>query len=569
VIRALMGWGIIAFAVLQVCEPVMHALRLPEWTLSLLVLVLVLGFPVTIVLAWVFDLGPTGIERTAPSNRSNTVFTRATRAIPGNERRGGIEASPVLVRVVKGDAHPPEARFVGTFVIGRSPDCDVRVTEAFVSRQHLKVAFDGERWWLKDLDTGSGTYVESSPLHDAPLVNTTEVELGRNGPRFSLQVETKVRESPAALRPGLEPFTSETQIIRRYLSPRPGVPAGKQTLMFQRAFQRAQKQSLRTHRAAIAAALLALVGAGGVIVYQGRRIESLRQTAENLFYAMKAVELQTTRLEEVAKQGADPAQLEVIAERRSKVVRMGKEYDGFVQQLGLYEKLSAEDRLVLQVARSFGECDVNVPKGFIAEVHRFVRKWQSSDQFSRALQRSSREGYGQAISRTFAESGLPPQFVFLALQESRFDDKAVGPPTRYGFAKGMWQFIPRTAQRYGLRIGPLQDQPVFDPQDDRFDWKKSTVAASRYLRDLTTTEAQASGLLAMASYNFGEDRLQDVIDKLPKTPEARNFWRLLSDRRVPQETYDYVLSIVAAAVICEAPERFGMGDACPKTGATN
>ncbi len=56
-----------SFAVLQVFEPVMHGLHLPEWTLSLAVLVLAAGFPATILLAWVFDLGARGIERTPPA----------------------------------------------------------------------------------------------------------------------------------------------------------------------------------------------------------------------------------------------------------------------------------------------------------------------------------------------------------------------------------------------------------------------------------------------------------------------------------------------------------------------
>ena len=66
-IRALLGWGIFAFAVLQIYEPVMHGLHLPEWTLSAVVLTLAAGFPATVVLAWIFDLGPGGIARTAPS----------------------------------------------------------------------------------------------------------------------------------------------------------------------------------------------------------------------------------------------------------------------------------------------------------------------------------------------------------------------------------------------------------------------------------------------------------------------------------------------------------------------
>jgi len=66
VFRALLVWGVVAFAVLQVFEPVMHGLHLPEWTLSLVVVVLGLGFPVTAALAWVFDLKASGIERTPP-----------------------------------------------------------------------------------------------------------------------------------------------------------------------------------------------------------------------------------------------------------------------------------------------------------------------------------------------------------------------------------------------------------------------------------------------------------------------------------------------------------------------
>jgi TolB-like protein/tetratricopeptide (TPR) repeat protein len=67
VFRALVGWGVFSFAVLQVFEPVMHGLHLPEWTLTLAVVVLAAGFPATILLAWVFDVGVGGIERTPPA----------------------------------------------------------------------------------------------------------------------------------------------------------------------------------------------------------------------------------------------------------------------------------------------------------------------------------------------------------------------------------------------------------------------------------------------------------------------------------------------------------------------
>ena len=75
VFRALIGYGIVAFAVLQVIEPVMHGLGLPDWVLSVTVTGLGLGFAVTLVLAWVFDLKGGRIERTGPAPRARLLIT--------------------------------------------------------------------------------------------------------------------------------------------------------------------------------------------------------------------------------------------------------------------------------------------------------------------------------------------------------------------------------------------------------------------------------------------------------------------------------------------------------------
>jgi adenylate cyclase len=63
VLHSLVIWGIVAFAVLQVYEPVMHGLHLPEWTLSFVVVLLGFGFPVTATLSWLFDIKWSGIEK--------------------------------------------------------------------------------------------------------------------------------------------------------------------------------------------------------------------------------------------------------------------------------------------------------------------------------------------------------------------------------------------------------------------------------------------------------------------------------------------------------------------------
>ena len=67
VFRVVAAYGIAAFAILQVSEPIQHGLRLPDWTLTLIVVGLGLGLPVSIALAWIYDLTVEGVRRSPPS----------------------------------------------------------------------------------------------------------------------------------------------------------------------------------------------------------------------------------------------------------------------------------------------------------------------------------------------------------------------------------------------------------------------------------------------------------------------------------------------------------------------
>jgi tetratricopeptide (TPR) repeat protein len=62
--RALGAYAVGAFALLQVAEPVVHGLHLPEWGITAVVVACAAGFPVAFLLAWTFDLTRRGIERT-------------------------------------------------------------------------------------------------------------------------------------------------------------------------------------------------------------------------------------------------------------------------------------------------------------------------------------------------------------------------------------------------------------------------------------------------------------------------------------------------------------------------
>lgn len=471
----------------------------------------------------------------------------------------------VCVRVVRGEAGEREKRFTDGFLIGRTRDCDLQIAENCVSRHHLRVDIKGDQWWLKDLESANGTFLNGERIVEAPLPDSADIELGKGGVLISLTVEREVLPEVEEAQPAQsQEFSTETQIIRHYFDKKPEDDAGEQTMMFRRAFQRVQKKKSRRYQVVIAMVMLLLLIAGSVIIYQTHKLNKLRATAQNIFYTTKALELQIAKLEQIVMLNADPGQVAELKAKRLKLRDMEKEYDNFVKELGIYKNAPQDEQLILRVARTFGECDANAPKGFVDEVRRYIQIWKKTDRLKTSLERAKQKGYGWLIIRVLSDNNLPPQYIYLALQESNFDERAVGRETGYGFAKGMWQFISLTAGQYGLKTGPLHNQGVYDPLDERFDSVKSTVAATKYIKDLSASDAQASGLLVMASYNWGEGNVRQIIQKMPENPRERNFWRLLAYKDIPRETYDYVFSIVSAAVICEDPRYFGFeGLDCP------
>jgi hypothetical protein len=330
--------------------------------------------------------------------------------------------------------------------------------------------------------------------------------------------------------------------------------------MMHRAFTHVQKKQKRLYFAIIAVAVALLLGVGGYAWHGRNKEKRQHELAREIFYQMKELELEVSRLNrEVALAGNS----NIVAARRSRARfnDLSREYDYFVDELGFYKKKMSEDeRIIFRMARKFGECEVdNMLPDFVQEVRDYIAQWRSTDRLEQAIRRAEQKGYTLRIVQRLLEQALPPQFFYLALQESDFKLDRCGPKTKYGIAKGMWQFIPATAQQYGLLTGPLIDLQISDPRDDRHDFEKSTAAAAKYLKFIYDTDAQASGLLVMASYNWGENKVLARIRQMPENPRDRNFWRLLQNYRaeIPQETYNYVFMIFSAAVIGENPKLFG------------
>jgi hypothetical protein len=124
------------------------------------------------------------------------------------------------------------------------------------------------------------------------------------------------------------------------------------------------------------------------------------------------------------------------------------------------------------------------------------------------------------------EEGVPLEVSSVVLVESGAVPTALSPKG----ARGVWQFMPDTARRYGLT--------VTTDRDERLDIYKSTRAAARYLRELHAQFGDWS--LVFAAYNAGEQTVQRAVDRSGTT----DFSQL--NRLLPAETRSYVPAVWAS-----------------------
>lgn len=64
VVRVAVVYGAVAFAEVQAADIAFPRIPLPDWTVSLVVWLAILGFPIALVLGWAFDMTPDGVKRT-------------------------------------------------------------------------------------------------------------------------------------------------------------------------------------------------------------------------------------------------------------------------------------------------------------------------------------------------------------------------------------------------------------------------------------------------------------------------------------------------------------------------
>lgn len=168
-------------------------------------------------------------------------------------------------------------------------------------------------------------------------------------------------------------------------------------------------------------------------------------------------------------------------------------------------------------------------------------KWfaKHPDYLDRVFTRAQR--YLPYIVAELERRGMPLELALLPIVESAYDPFAYS----HGRAAGLWQMIPGTARRFGVK-----QNWWYDGRRDVVDSTRAALDYLEYLHDLN----EGDWLNAIASYNSGEGNVRRAVRRNTRANKPTDFWNL----RLPKETIMYVPKLLALVEIVADPAKYDL-----------
>jgi membrane-bound lytic murein transglycosylase D len=279
------------------------------------------------------------------------------------------EEVPPLVRVTFGTEEKTSSTYRVPFRIGRDEECEICIKSEYVSRTHAKVTFADGRWWVHDLNSSNGVYLADHRVERAPITEKMVIRLGISGPEVTLEIVNSQKN----VAPPLSSQEKTSQYIQHYFGPGAGDDgAGEHTMYVRKAYAQVHAKQKRKFGNILAVLAIILLGLGVYAFNEHRQVRRQTALARELFYQMKSLDIDIGVLQQSItadnKQGA-----EALQKFRNRREDMETNYDRFLATLHVYDpKMTEQDRLILRVARIFGECELDMPPQFSQEVYRYI-----------------------------------------------------------------------------------------------------------------------------------------------------------------------------------------------------
>jgi soluble lytic murein transglycosylase-like protein len=454
--------------------------------------------------------------------------------------------------------------------IGRGADCDVRFDpnlDTRVSSHHAEIRFSDGHYVVIDAGSANGTLVNGRMIRSQRLKSGDRIGFGGGGgPEVKFEIDGSfgglvngLRRHSVPLPAAAEDVAQEAQRkVAQARAMSAGQPSGQTMFIVADALKQVEqvttkKGASRTRRIVVSVLAVAAVG----FAVMGYVIWDQRQQIERIAHRKEALDREIAKINAAMQIETDPERLQELEARLTLLTGKAEQTIGEMAKKDKDEaqKLAESggddlDREIRRILRKFEADTYAIPAIFKERLRHHIDLKVRNAAATRTIYARKKQ-YWPMIVREFSALGLPEEIAFVAWQESSFDPLATSPAG----ARGMWQFMDFQARRYGLHVAENWRR---GGHDERIDPLKETKIAARYLHDLLSEFGADSFMLAIASYNKGENGVRRVLHEVGFRREQRDFWHLYRLKKLPEETMEYVPQILAAAIVCNDPKKYGL-----------
>jgi pSer/pThr/pTyr-binding forkhead associated (FHA) protein len=405
-------------------------------------------------------------------------------------------------------------QFTGSsIVIGRSDDCDIVIDDLRLSRVHARLFIDNQQLWISDESSLNGTLINEN------LLKSSSIKLNDNDriiltPEITITIHSKENVPYNIAINQINDQSIKANNQKYYLS-----------------------NSVKNTIYAIIIGLLVLVVIIVVHAYTKSNQTKLISSTTKVFNTFKTSNSESP----------------VIRKRHSSI-----RYNSMSEA----EKLLFLKERINYINKLTSNGEIAIEKNIIGYIKTYVDQYNMRigsgkegvfrDDLNSVLERGKR--FAPIINKSFKRQRISQVIgLYVAMIESEFHQCLESPAG----ARGMFQFIPKSAEEFGL-----------DP-DDRCNVELAAPAAAKYIATRIKQfngEGDPNGVaLCIAAYNRNPKSimrdLRIIMNKEFNTD--RSFWLLLAnqeqlDHYFQSENVKYVPKFFAAAIIGETPQVFGL-----------
>lgn len=170
VIHVIVVYATSAFVIIELVNNVFEPLNLPDWTPTLIIIILVTGFPFAVIFSWIFDISSRGITKTGPLSN-----VRGEEGKQGKNTDSGIEKNSIVILPFDDMSPARDNEYFCDGITEEIINALTKIKDLYVVARTSAFAFKGQNTDVRDIGAKLGveTLLEGSVRKSGNKVRIT------------------------------------------------------------------------------------------------------------------------------------------------------------------------------------------------------------------------------------------------------------------------------------------------------------------------------------------------------------------------------------------------------------